>query len=234
MSISFDKKSNQIKYTKDYSISPFNFNVFPQNRDRFCIVILSPPNSDNLNHVFKLVLNSFIDEIIISPKKLQDVQLEFTDKNQSIEQLKLKLAILDLTEDNKFKNLHSNIIPCTKTGDKKNISYNGEWAINHFYKNILIPNTLQQDKTEIWKKNFSHTIWLATAMSEVPKLVLTNTNILFCTESEQTTDFFKTRMNANYKSTIDQIFVISYTLKSDPSLMILDKKRFLPTDLDQT
>jgi hypothetical protein len=225
------------KYTREFAITPFVLPVFPCDRDRFAIVIVSSPKSPILKNLIQFVLNSYIEEtnlitseISVDPN-LYKVKKEFSNMSDTNEQLKNKLALLDLSFDNQFKNTdHAMISSSYKELTQSKEKYNGtKWLYNHIIKHILIPNTLLQNTNPVgdWSKHYSHTVWFASSIDEVPSVLWDNAHMIFITEGEEISNFIKQRLGADYKMNDEYILAIAFTLRADIKIMMLPKKRFV-------
>jgi len=218
-STTLDKKSGKITYTRNYNITPFVFSKFPHELDKYCIIILGKASNVTKN-LLQYILNSYIDENIIEAKSLYTAQKQVSDLSETHEQLKRKVAIFDISVDNSFTSLHSKIIA---------VNENRSWLDIHILKNILMPNNLLNsgNNKEDASKNYSHTIWLASDLDDIPKVLLTNFHLLFIMEKEQITDYFNRKLDVAYMASDDIIFVISSILKENTQLMTMKMDRFL-------
>ncbi len=219
MAAILDRETGRVVYTREFHITPFILNVFPGQRDRYSTVIISSPDSPALPKLFQFVRNGYVDEDIVLASSLYDVKKQFSDLTQTDSKLRAKLALLDLSDGNQFAFIHPSIVPAPSRN----------WIDNHIFKNILIPNTMLQMSTPgDWSKNYSHTIWLAATLEDIPKVISDNAHITFIVDAEQAAAYLKQRIGIDRVVGDDIIFAVSSTLKADTQLMTLSKKRFLP------
>jgi hypothetical protein len=224
--VTVDKETNQIIYNREFAVTPFSFNVFPMDRERFSIIILAPEVTSTLQNLFQYILNSYIDENIInclSNNSLYKVEEQFQNYNESEEILKNKLAIIDLSPTNIFKSLHPSII------HHEYFETNPKWLTNLIIKNILLPNCYTQTSSNLnWKKNFSHTIWLINSIDNLPPILTSISHLTFLISDKIIHDFFEKRLKINkFKIHTDNpIYVVSSTLTQDIKIMTMPKNRF--------
>jgi hypothetical protein len=169
--------------------------------------------------LFQFILNSHINETFVKGTSLVDIKKDLLNRTQSNEVMKDKLAILDLSHDQQFKDLHPSIVPCPLPGTNA-------WTDNHTIKTILIPNVLSMyARKDEWAKNYSHTIWLASSIDEIPKVLLTNKHMLFITEPEAILEYSQKIYHIDLQ--IRDIFVVTSILACNMQLMTLSKQNFI-------
>lgn len=226
--VTVDNSTNQVKYVREFHLSSFSLNVFPQDMDRFCIVIIGE-RSPLTKNILTFVLNTFMEEKIISPtpgeeprKQAMKVIGELSDLKKDPEELKKQLAIIDLTADNHFNGIHPSVIRFHDSASVK-------WQRNMMIKKILFPNSLTKSADTHCDKNFSHTIWLAEKVDEVPQVLNTNSHLVFLTENKSISEFFLKKLGLEMKKVIEEDFmlILSSTLKPDFQIMSVPKQKFL-------
>jgi len=226
--ITVDNSTNQVKYVREFHLSPFSLNVFPQDMDRFCIVIIGE-KSLLTKKILTFVLNTFMDEKLISPtpgeeplKQAMKVIKELSDLKKDPEEMKKQLAIIDLTSDNHFNGIHPSVIRFHDSASLK-------WQRNMMIKKILFPNSLTKSADNYCDKNFSHTIWLAEKVDEVPQVLSTNSHLVFLTVNNSISEFFMKKLGLEMKKVIEEesMLVLSSTLKPDLQIMSVSKQKFL-------
>jgi len=139
----------------------------------------------------------------------------------STDTLKRNLAIIDLSKDNIFKTLHPSIISCE--------SEEFGWIRNHHIKNILVPNTLNQTgQNNEWSKNYSHTIWLASSIKDIPQVLSTNAHMTFVTDRELIIKYLDEKIGINGAIINPNLMIaVSSTLRPDISIMTIKSSRFI-------
>jgi hypothetical protein len=226
MNTTTSTKPKAINYTNEYSLSPFVFHVFPDNLNRFCIILISDPKTATFDLLYQYILNSHTGTIIHNkPGEEKDTEgilktlKEFSNMSDSEEQLKGKLAILDISKDNVFKSL-TNVLSCS------NDLY-PEWLRNSFIRNISMPNKLlKRDHVGDWDKNYSHVIWLASSVDDIPKILASNANMIFISENEQTGLYLKKYIGIDHViDDSDNIYVIT-NVQQDIKIMKINKEKF--------
>ena len=91
----------------------------------------------------------------------------------------------------------------------------------------LNPNILLQNDTIEWDKNVSHTIWLASCLEEVPRSLVTNSNLIFLADVENTNKYFINILNAKSSKMPDNIIAFSSGIEQDIKAMIVPKEKFI-------
>jgi len=225
---SVEKNENLISYINQFHLSPFSFNVFPQDKDRFCIVIVGS-EFYAVKNVLTYVLNTFVDEKILEPSPADDpfqaglkVLREFSDFKKESEQLKKQLAIIDLSKNHYFDKIHPSVI---KFYDE----VNSTWKRNMMIKKILFPNSLTNIPGIPWDKNFSHTIWLVENVEELPQVLTTISHVTFLINRRTICDFLDKKLRIkNFTLTIaeDDSIVLTSTLKQNIQIMILPREKY--------
>lgn len=204
----------------NFNLNPFfYFPALPQDHNRFSILVIAPPDSVELNGLLKLLLNSHIDSNVINVSNLYQAKTMFCDYNKSIDDLKAQIGIFDLSTNNEFSKLHPSIIPAHVNNilDKYHI------------RNILIPNILLQNESDNYKKNYSHTIWFASNVADIPRIVISSSQLCFVFGLDNINQILKSKLGVNQQVNFpdkDIILVISLTLTNDVKLMMLSRKRF--------
>ena len=224
MNVAQDKKTGQITYTRQFNIQPFFWKVFPTQRDRFAVLIVCSPSAPELPALVRFVLNAWAgQEKLIQSDDLCALQGEFRNEEQPVETLRNKVALLDLSAGHAFKSLHSSVSPTwTQTDNASN-----NWLRNYRITNILYPNHLPP-VNEAKTRNFSHTVWLAGSLDEVPPSVLTQVDLAFVADEKQISEYLKQQFRIEIQTANDVILAVSSTLVRDRQIMTMSKERFSP------
>lgn len=226
------KSNGKVSYAREFLMTPFTFSVLPHERKQFCTIILGSPTSSALPKLLQFVINAHLNECIVYPAYKDtpsfNLSSEFSSKHSmekipteelaSIKEgLQNKLVITDLTQGNEFKSLHPAIYWC-----KKEVP---DWLYDYHIQRALFPNLLLNTFGN-WENNYSHTIWLASSLEDVPKVLLNSAHMTFVLENAQT--YMKKKLGVENSSiSSDVILAISSTLRSDPQIMTMSRKRFL-------
>jgi hypothetical protein len=224
--VKLDKASGQVTFMREFQISPFFLNVFPQQRKRFCTVLVVSPDSPALSKLFKFSLNCYPAEptppSFTSTEDLFSVPREFTDRSKTEAELKGKLLLVDMSKNGCFSQLDPAIRPFRQDGAPT-------WLRNHHIRSTLQPNLIlpMASTGGDWDKNYSHTIWLVPSVEEIPKVLMTNGH-LFLVDKEHINAFFKTRLGLEAVNQEDCVLAVSSLLKQDIQLMTMARERFLP------
>ena len=215
--VSVDKASGTVVYQRSYSVTPFRWAVYPEQWDRFCVVIVASPSYLRSSRLLDFALNAFIDPNFISADSLGDAVRQVGDLTASPEQLRKRAAIFDLSDAGQFAGLHPSLIPAPV--DEK------DWLGRHHVLRAVYPNwLLQWPDSDVWHKNYSHTLWLASDLKEVPRVLLTNAHMLFLAEPGAIGDYMRDRLGAaNASVSPDVILAVANILERDVQLMTLPR-----------
>lgn len=208
---------NNVNYTSVCDITPFKFSVFPQDKDLFHIIIASNCPDIICKNVLTYVLNSFVEEDIITGcSSIFELEREFMGDKNSI---KKKLAVIDLSDENIFSPIHPLI-----THIKNNKQ---EWVLNHSISKILNPNTLIQKDGLDWDKNTSHTIWLIDDITKLPPVLYTHSSLIFALDSFNGKKLLKHKTGSDTDINSDTIIVTSSMINKNMQFMRVNRNRFI-------
>lgn len=200
---------------KEYNLTPFLYNIFPFQKDRFCIIIISQHNNDLCKNLLQYILNSFLDEEIVENcNDLYQLKREFEtgDKN--------KMAIIDISPDNRFKSIHDHVIEFDKTLYTK-------WTKNFLILRAIFPNILRSKFVQKNTTHFSHTIWLASSFDDVPECLYTNRNIVFIIDQNQINYLFNVKLRVQRHVTVNNaILCVDILAKKDIQFATMSKANF--------
>lgn len=216
------------RYNTLVNIEPFIMHKFPQEEERFSIIVVSKHGDNVTRNLVQYLTNSFHNEIVISATDdLSNIEKKFSDKYTHGDELKRQFAIIDISGDGRFKNLQIE----TSSGSMTNIvSYinpdTPDWLKTQQIKNIINPNMIVQ-YVEGCENNFSHTIWLTDSPQNLPEVLTTNSHYLFILDHDNVTDFMKKRYKNDFTpQDKDEIIVIGMTISKDMEIFTLDKSKF--------
>jgi hypothetical protein len=241
------REDDHVAIQREYHLVPFNWDTFPWQRDRFCIIVIANEMSTLLQRLFEYIMNSTFDEDIldydffnskaknaneINTKEdieisnetkeatiLHKIGKEFRDYRQSKKQLKSKLIITDLSENNIFKTIHPAVIGASSPSLPK-------WLKSSQQRTIVFPNSILK-AAEQADKNYSHSIWIAKSVDEISSTLLTYANMTFILDQPQICRYLERRFNCrDIKIADDIIMVITSHTNLNQDLMSIPKSQF--------
>lgn len=200
---------------KEYNLSPFIYNIFPFEKERFCIIIVSQKNDSMCKNLLQYILNSFIDEEIVDNcVDLNQLKRVFESGDSH------KLAIIDISPDNRFEGIHQNIISYDK-----NLYTN--WNRNYNILRVIFPNIL---RTQFIQKDIthkSHTIWLASSIQDIPNCLYTHRNIMFIIDQNQISYLFNNKLHVRKPVVVNNsILCVDMLAKRDIQFSTINKLKF--------
>ena len=216
--VSLDKGAGVVTYTRQYNIAPFAWRAYPHQKERFCVVLITSPEYLRSSRLLSFVLNAFLEPRFIAAPGLSDAVRQIGDLGSERDQLRAQVALFDLSEGQRFAGIHPSLIPARTNTP-------ATWLERHQQLRAILPNwLLQRPNSQVWDKNFSHTLWLASNIAEVPRVLLTNAHMIMLTEPVDIKTFTTDRLGAaNATVSSDVIFAVSSTLSQDVQLMTLPK-----------
>lgn len=223
-----NKETDTVQYTRSFSISPFIMSIFPDQRDRFAIIILAKAATPVVTNLVQYLLNchtdpdiATVDDSMPSWKTSQC----FADLSQSVEDLRKKVAIVDLTPNRVFRDTHANAIGFYD-------SHNPAWLHNMHIRRTCMPNTMTAGCQGEHHKNYSHTIWLVDSLEHLPRPLVSQAQMVFLVDNSLATDYFSKYMGVQKLLPVSEnhILVVATTIYTDISIMTLDPIRFSPPE----
>jgi len=207
------------KYNNLINIQPFIFSKLPQQQDSMSIIVVADSASDFIKNLLQYFINSCYEAKILPPSNNPvDIEKQFKNKENTLDELRQYLSIIDISPESIFKNLREDISTINKDFP--------EWVKNNSIFNILLPN-MNIQYTEHFGKTYSHTIWLVDNVQNIPMSLLTNSHYVFLTYSQSINDFLKRKYSNDFKlEDPDVMMVISNTIDKDMKIFTLNKSRF--------
>ncbi len=216
----------RIYYVRTYSAIPFYLGLLPNKRDRYTTLIIADPNNAVMKNFLQFIRNCHSGfKLYNSPNVYENSKL-FTNFDKSIEELNNTCSIYDLSPNKDFSKYLTDI---EKVEDTDITDYDKcDWLKNFYIQKAIMPNNIVQDfKSDIWQKHYTHTIWLASDLAQVPRVLINNAHVTYITEKNITSKYLELKIGMGMDFEDDVIFCLAVTLRTDIQLMTLSKKRFL-------
>lgn len=219
--IKVDNIQGTISFKRTYFFTPFKWNIYPFQKDRFAIVLITSPSFLRETTLFSQIKNAFLNPCLISASNVREASLKIGNLSASAEQLKNQLAIFDLTETTEFKTICDKVIPVPP------IDPSLSWLQLLEIRRTLMPNLMIKSNDSSSQLNYSYTIWLATKLEQVPIVLRSSAHMMIATFPEGINALLHSTTGINeIASDIPISLIVTNTLSRDIELMTVPNYRF--------
>jgi hypothetical protein len=205
-----------VSFKRNYYFTPFRWPVYPFQRNKFALVFITSPDFLQTTTLFTQIKHAFMDMPPLLASNLHDASVKMCDLTTPVEEMKNRLAILDLTPTTEFKQVCNEVIPAPPVHSSL------LWLQLLEIRRILMPNLMTKTNDPLSQLNYSYTIWLASKLDQVPTVLRSSAHMIIATTPAEINSLLEFRTGIKEITSETPVsFVITNTLSRDLELMTI-------------